>query len=342
MRIGILGGGQLGKMLVLAGVPLGLNFQIYDPDDSCCARNLAPTIHGDFQDQTLLQQFAESVDVITYENENIPGDSIRFLQQFKRVVPGIKAIEITQDRLLEKECLQALHIPTTAFVAINNQQDVSQAAALLGYPFLIKTRRHGYDGKGQLIIHGDSDLTTVPDTLLNRPCIAEKWVDYRREFSVISVSAPSSQVIFYDLCENVHQKGILHTTHNKPNDQALLAVVPYIKNLIQAFSYQGVMAVEFFEDLACNYIVNEIAPRVHNSGHWTIEGAYTSQFQNHLRAILDWPLGNTASRSLVRMQNLIGTLQNTEDLLKHNDSYIHLYGKAEKSGRKLGHITTII
>lgn len=341
MRIGILGGGQLGKMLALSGYPLGLSFYFYDPDTTCCSKELAPIMHHEFTDHSALTAFAKKVDVITYENENIPVPSIQLLQSLRPVFPSIDSIKITQDRLLEKECLQQLNIPTTPFLAINAESDLQEAIKQLGFPFIVKTRHHGYDGKGQVVVRSNESLQAMTDDMLKCGCIAEKWVNYRREFSVISVSSKNQDICFYDLCENVHENGILRTTQNKRNDPALFKVIPYIHTLLQHFSYYGVMTVEFFETESGQYLVNEIAPRVHNSGHWTIEGAKTCQFQNHLRAGLQWPLGSTESLHNVVMKNIIGTLPNLNEALQIPNSYLHLYGKGERPGRKLGHQTII-
>lgn len=342
MRIGILGGGQLGKMLALSGYPLGLSFHFYDPDVNCCAGEMAPTMHASFSDQVALKNFASQVDIITYENENIPIASIQLVQSLKPIFPSLNAIQITQDRLLEKECLQSLGIPTTSFVPIDTSADLQKAADTLQFPFVIKTRKHGYDGKGQMVVRSQDALHVVNNEFLQQGCIAESWVNYRREFSIISVSSASSEIKFYDLCENVHHDGILSTTRNKLNDPALLTVKPFISSLIKAFSYVGVLTVEFFETQDGRYLVNEIAPRVHNSGHWTIEAAYTSQFQNHLRAGLDWPLGSTKSQYQAEMKNIIGTLPNIAAVLHDENIFLHLYGKKERPGRKLGHQTKLL
>ena len=339
MRIGILGGGQLGKMLALSGYPLGLSFHFYDPDMTCCAKEIAPTTHATLSDLAALKKFANAVDIITYENENIPVESIQFLQSLKPLFPSLEAVQVTQDRLLEKECLQRLNIPTTPFMAMNDAFDLQQAADQLGFPFIVKTRRNGYDGKGQVVIRSLDELSLVDEAMLQCGCVAESWVNYRREFSVISVSSRSAETKYYDVCENVHQNGILYTTRNIPNDPALLSVQPFINALINDFSYVGVMTVEFFEDQDGRYLVNEIAPRVHNSGHWTIEGADTSQFQNHLRAGIDLPLGSTKSRDQVMMKNIIGVLPVLSDVLQDDKACLHLYAKSERAGRKLGHIT---
>lgn len=342
MRIGILGGGQLGKMLALSGYPLGLSFSFFDPDINCCSCELAPTMHASFTAQDALTQFAQSVDIITYENENIPVASIELLQQFKPIFPSVKAIEIAQDRLLEKECLQKLGIPTTPFLAVNTRTDLEDAAQQLNYPFIVKTRRHGYDGKGQVMIRSTDTLSLVSAELLQQGCIAEAWVNYRREFSVIAVRAVSGETRFYDLCENKHENGILAVTKNKENDQALASVQSNVIKLLDAFEYHGVLTVEFFEDQTGNYLVNEIAPRVHNSGHWTIEGARTSQFQNHLRAGIGFPLGDVTSEYNTEMRNIIGVLPDVLGVLQQPYTYAHFYGKSEKPGRKLGHLTKII
>lgn len=338
MRIGILGGGQLGKMMALAGYPLGLSFHFYDPDANCCSKELGQFTEASYSDETALKKFADSVDIITYENENIPLQTVELLKD--KLFPSIEAIKITQDRLLEKEFIQKLGIPTTPFLAINQAYDLTKAIEILSFPFIIKTRRFGYDGKGQIVIRREEDLQQISSDLINAGLIAEKWVYFKREFSIIAVRS-ATELKYYDLCENVHQDGILATTHNKLNDDALLKALPYVEKLLQAFSYIGVMTVEFFEDQQGNCLVNEIAPRVHNSGHWTIEGAFTSQFQNHLRAGLNLPIGNTKSKHQIAMHNIIGTPPESLSL-EDDHIFIHLYGKAPRPGRKLGHKTIIL
>jgi 5-(carboxyamino)imidazole ribonucleotide synthase len=341
MRIGILGGGQLGKMLALSGYPLGLAFSFYDPDTTCCARELAPTMHADFCDAAALQQFAKSVDIITYENENIPVDSLQLLEKIKPVFPGSHVIKIMQDRLLEKEWLEAQAILTTPYLPVHSLEELPMVAEKLKFPFIVKTRRHGYDGKGQVVIKSKETFSLISADMLHQGCIAEAWVNYRREFSVIAVRAKSQETQFYDLCENQHQNGILAHTTNKIADSALAKVIPSVTKILDSFNYCGVLAVEFFEDQAGRYLVNEMAPRVHNSGHWTIESAATSQFQNHLRAGLGLPLGDVRSLHLATMENIIGILPNMPAVLATPLSYLHLYGKAERPNRKLGHITRL-
>ena len=220
--------------------------------------------------------------------------------------------------------------------------DLNHALMQLGLPFIIKTRRQGYDGKGQVIIRSAEDFQLIENSMLQQGTIAEAWVNYVREFSIIAVRATNGEVLFYDLCENTHQSGILSQTINKIHDAALTKVTPYVEKLLNDFDYCGVLTVEFFEKAGDEYLVNEIAPRVHNSGHWTIEGAITSQFQNHLRAITGQPLGDTASNYNVVMKNIIGKLPSSHDILQNPKSHMHIYGKQEKPGRKLGHITQII
>ncbi|MEO8401822.1 MAG: 5-(carboxyamino)imidazole ribonucleotide synthase [Gammaproteobacteria bacterium] len=341
MKIGVLGGGQLGRMLALAGYNLGLSFCIYDPDPSCCSKELAPTIHAEFNDLEKLIQFANQVDIITYENENIPYQTLMSLIQYKKIYPGIEAVRICQDRLLEKDFLKKLAIPTTDYLEINSLDEVKKAAEILKFPFFLKSRRHGYDGKGQFKITDASDIAELSEETLKIGFIAEKFVAFDREFSIICAKGLTGEILFYDLCENVHRSGVLYTTSNKINDAMFNQAKRYVEKLVDEFSYIGIVAVEFFQ-IGEECLVNEIAPRVHNSGHWTIEGALTSQFENHLRAIIGLPLGLTTSRCEVLMTNILGEMPDKLEFLQSNQVFLHDYHKSPKPGRKLGHYTQLI
>lgn len=341
MRIGILGGGQLGKMFALAGYPLGLHFAFYDPDKTCCSKELAPTTHAEFNDIDALIEFVKTVDIVTYENENIPVETLQRLNEYKPIRPTIEAIRIFQDRWLEKNFIKELNIPTADFMLVQTVSEAHKAAETLQFPFILKSRRFGYDGKGQIRIHTADDLNQLTDDQLASGYIAEKHIHFSREFSIIGVKGLSGEIAFYDLCENTHKNGILAHTLNKINDPFFDRAKEYVTAIINKLSYVGTIAVEFF-DVDNTPMINEVAPRVHNSGHWTIEGAYTSQFENHLRAIIGFPLGDTRSRCHVEMHNIIGEMPEKATILKAHQTFLHDYGKAPRPGRKLGHITTIL
>jgi 5-(carboxyamino)imidazole ribonucleotide synthase len=340
MRIGILGGGQLGRMLALAGYQLGLEFAFYDPDKNCCSKELAPTTHAEFSDIDALIRFANSVDILTYENENIPIDTLKILNTHKPINPTIEAIRLFQDRWLEKNFIKELQIPTADFLLVETVADAMTAAKQLQLPLLLKSRRFGYDGKGQIRIKTPEDLQQLTDQQLSSGYIAEKHIHFQREFSLIAARGLTGEIAFYDLCENIHTNGILDRTVNKIADPIFNRAKKYVTDLINKLAYVGILAVEFF-DIDNEAMINEIAPRVHNSGHWTIEGAYTSQFENHLRAILGLPLGDTASRSEIEMHNIIGEMPDKATVLKLPGTFLHDYGKSPRLGRKLGHITSL-
>lgn len=339
MKIGILGGGQLGRMLALAGYPLGLNFVFYDPQSDCCAKDLGKLICGSYSDEEQLYTFAQCVDVITYENENIPVTAVNFLKQYKSVFPDTNILHYSQDRLQEKQLFNALDIPTVKYLPINNQQDLLNAASQLNYPFIVKTRRQGYDGKGQTKIFDHEQCRSFS---INTPnCyIAEQYIKFDREVSLIATRNIKGECVFYDICENTHQNAILIQTLNKPNDPIFKLAKYYVEKVLDKVSYIGTFTIEFFQ-IENELVANEMAPRVHNSGHWSIEGAIISQFENHLRAILDWPLGNTQSLGHAVMQNMIGVIPNKFELLRQPGLHLHDYGKEPRTGRKLGHYTII-
>ena len=337
MKIGILGGGQLSRMLVLAGVPLGLQFFFYEPNETSAVVGLGDITRGRYDDYAALKTFADKVDVITYENENIPVKTLEFLESHKTVYPGKNALAIMQDRLFEKTLFNDLKIPTNTFFIINNKHDLQSAAETLGYPLLLKQRTQGYDGKGQIKLNSAQDLNQLTEADCQN-IIAEEWVPFDREVSLIAARNKSGDIVFYDIAENTHHNGILHKTRNKINDPIAPIAQDYLTRILNHLDYIGVMAIEFFERDG-NLIANEMAPRVHNTGHWTIDAAEISQFENHLRAILNWPLGVTTSLFAASMHNIIGTMPNRQEVLAQPSVHLHDYHKTERPGRKIGHVT---
>lgn len=345
MKIGILGGGQLARMMALAGTPLGLRFACYDPTADCCAASVSQHFMGDYDDKALLARFADDVDIITYEFENVPAETARFLntlmlQKDSGVFPGEKALYVTQDRLREKQMFQSLSIATPGFMAIDSAVDLERAAKELGLPMVLKSRSGGYDGKGQQVIRSAEELQAVTQNLKAGQLIAEAWIPFSREVSIIAARSRIGETVFYDLAENVHHKGILATSHNRANDPMQAQAEAAITRLLDALDYVGVLALEFFEKDGA-LLANEYAPRVHNTGHWTIEGACCSQFENHLRAIIGWPLGSGASKGDAAMINFIGKLPAIKPYLETPRAYYHDYGKQARPGRKVGHATLV-
>jgi len=335
MKIGILGGGQLAQMLSLAGIPLGAHFICLDPEKNCPAHQVARIIQESYHNLVAVNQLAESVDVLTFESENIPAEVLNNLST--PFYPSSKALEIAQDRLAEKQFFKQLNIPVTEFMPINHPGDLNKAGEEFGFPFLLKTRKLGYDGKGQQLIHTKSDTV---EALSPNQLIAEKLINFTQEVSLIAVRSQNGQINFYPLTENFHRQGILRCSKAPFLNELLTKTAQnYLQTVLEELSYVGVLTIEFFVTQNGNLIVNEMAPRVHNSGHWTIEGAKTSQFENHLRAILNLPLGETAARGFSAMVNFIGECPALTDLCKIPSLHIHLYGKTPRPGRKLGHAT---
>jgi 5-(carboxyamino)imidazole ribonucleotide synthase len=341
MTIGILGGGQLGYMLALAGYPLGLHFRFLDPSPEAPVGRIAARVTVPFDDRKALEKFASGLELVTYEFENVPVESARFLEKFVPVLPPPVALEAAQDRLVEKQLFRKLGITTTEFAGPKVGEELELLLKKLGYPVIIKTRRLGYDGKGQWILRNADGLATAKEELPKVPLILERFVPFTRELSVIAARSRFGEIAVYPLVENHHREGILRLS---------LAPAPCVEPAIQRaaeeaarkvleeMKYVGVLAMELFEHEG-ELIANEMAPRVHNSGHWTIEGAVTSQFENHLRAVTGLPLGSTAAIGCSAMVNLIGELPDTREVLQVPNAHLHLYGKAPRPGRKLGHVT---
>jgi 5-(carboxyamino)imidazole ribonucleotide synthase len=349
--IGILGGGQLGRMLAMAAARLGLKTHIYSPEDDSPAFDVAAerTIAA-FDDADALADFAGRVDVATYEFENVPAGSVSVLSQLCPVRPGPTALEASQDRLTEKEFLASLGIETAAYVAVEDAGALARAVAKLCRPSILKTRRFGYDGKGQIAIREVSDLAASFRSLGGVPAILESFVPFLKEISVVAARGLDGQFAAYDVTENVHVNHILSTSRAPAAiDRACAkAAVAAAQKITDALDYVGVIGVELFvvkgRGRTQTIKVNEIAPRVHNSGHWTLDGAVCSQFEQHIRAISGWPLGSTERRgAMVTMRNLIGDDVNRfQELLAEPGACVHLYGKAQaRPGRKMGHVTQI-
>ncbi len=337
MRIGIIGAGQLGQMLGIAARDLGVECRFVDPSDDPPAANCGEVIRRPFDDKEALEELAASCDVITYEFENVPVAALQAIEHKVPVYPPTAALRQSQDRLEEKRLFDRLDIPLPGYRVIDSRDDIVAAVADLGLPLVIKTRRFGYDGKGQYIIRERGDIDEAWEALGDSPLIAEQWVAFDCEISCIGVRNVAGDVAIYPLARNVHRDGILHTSVS-PVDAPALAerAETYVRRLLGHLDYVGVLALEMFvmdQDL----FANEFAPRVHNSGHWSIEGSATSQFKNHLLAVMNRPLGSTASLGHVGMVNLIGEIPDSARSLE--EGVLHDYGKAPRPGRKLGHVT---
>lgn len=331
--IGVFGAGQLGQMLALAGIPLGLRFRFYDPAPDSPAGQLAPQVVAAYDDLPALEHFASQVDVITYEFENVPVDAARFVEKFVPVFPPPLALEKAQDRLVEKTFFRELGIPTPRFSAGGFDS--------FGFPAVLKTRRMGYDGKGQFVVRNMDELTFAMTQLQGQDLILEEFVPFEREVSVLAVRGADGALAFYPLAVNTHREGILRRSLVSTQPHPLQALAEsHAQKVMEALGYVGVLAIEFF-DLNGQLLVNEMAPRVHNSGHWSIEGAETSQFENHVRAVARLPLGSANPLGACGMVNLIGQNPPAQDILKIEGAHLHLYGKTPRPGRKLGHVTAV-
>jgi 5-(carboxyamino)imidazole ribonucleotide synthase len=343
MTVGIVGAGQLGRMLALAGYPLGLDFLCLDPARDAPAGRVAPLLHGAFTDRRLLERLARQCEVITFDWENVSVESLAAVarRHATRICPPIAALATGQDRVAEKRLFERLKVPTTRWRAVGTRGELTRALATIGLPGVLKTRRLGYDGKGQAVIRSPHDAERAWADLGGVPLLYEDWVPFDCEVSIIGARSVAGEIVVYPLCGNVHGEGILRLTRapfGVPRWQRLAA--RYLTRVLTHFRYTGVLTIEFFVR-GGRLIANEMAPRVHNSGHWTIEGAVTSQFENHLRAILDLPLGSTRATGYSAMINLIGALPPRAQILALDGVHLHDYGKAPRPGRKVGHCTLV-
>jgi 5-(carboxyamino)imidazole ribonucleotide synthase len=344
--IGILGGGQLGRMLSQAAAQLGFDVCIFtDEPDSPASRVSAKTFVGNYLDRAALADFARRVQVVTTEFENVPAETAEALiETGVRVAPSPNALAIAQDRFDEKSFFQSVGISTPAFAAVASQQDLDAALEEIGAPAILKTRRLGYDGRGQIRLDTAADASGAYETL-GAPGLLEGYCAFEREASIIAARALDGAVAFYDLNENEHAGGILSRTilPASVTDQTVIDAQSAAQRVLEAFDYVGVLTIEFFVMPGGALVANEMAPRVHNSGHWTIEGALTSQFEQHVRAIAGWPLGPTTRIANVEMLNLIGAdADRWAELAADPTARLHLYGKRDtRAGRKMGHVTKL-
>jgi 5-(carboxyamino)imidazole ribonucleotide synthase len=341
VTIGILGGGQLGYMLALAGYPLGLHFRFLDPSPEAPVGRIAQRVTADYTDQAALEKFSSGLELVTYEFENVPVEAANFLAERVPVYPPPAALEAAQDRLAEKDLFRKLGIATTEFAPVSNPSELDDAVKSLGLPAVLKTSRMGYDGKGQWILRTPQDVAKAKSELPPVKLILERFVPFTRELSVLAVRSRSGETAIYPLVENHHRNGILRLSlapapRLDPEIQRTAERAAH--GILESLKYVGILAIEFFEHQG-ELLANEMAPRVHNSGHWTIEGAVTSQFENHLRAVLGLPLGSTGPAGHCAMLNLIGDLPDSAEVLAVPDAHLHLYGKSPRPGRKLGHLT---
>lgn len=343
--IGILGGGQLGRMLSVAAARLGFRTHIFEPGTNPPAGHVADHVTtAAYEDEAALRAFGEAVDVITYEFENVPTSALDLLGALAPIHPGREALRISQDRITEKDFLNGLGLSVAPYAAVDDATSMQAAIEQVGVPSILKTRRFGYDGKGQARLMSATDANKVLADMAGAPSVLEGFIDFSCEISVIAARSPSGEVACYDPGENVHEGGILRKTTVPANVKSALRMdaVLLAGRILNELDYVGVMGVELFVTQA-GLIVNEVAPRVHNSGHWTQNGCTVDQFEQHIRAIAGWPLGNGQRHSDVVMENLIGDdMDRVPTLATQAETALHLYGKADvKAGRKMGHVNIV-
>jgi len=347
MKLGILGGGQLARMLAMAAHPLGIETVFVDPSPQAPARVVGESLVAAYDDRDMLMAMAGRVDIATYEFENVPDEAARALASAVRLLPPPEALRVSQDRVIEKQTLASLGVPTPAFRAVDDRAALSDAVAALGAPCVLKTRRFGYDGKGQAVIRNtDASALDRAWQLVGAgrvPCILEGFVAFDRELSQLAARAASGEVRFYPLVQSRHDRGVLRETiAPAPSTSAAIESLArgHVQRLLEHLDYVGVIALELFQ-IGDALFANEFAPRVHNSGHWTIEGAETSQFENHVRAVCGLPLGSTGALGRSAMLNLLGDVPASADVLAIRGAHLHLYGKSAAPWRKLGHLTLV-
>ena len=338
MNIGILGGGQLARMMAQVDSSLGLSFMFLCPDSHACAAPFGEHLCAPYDDKNAQKTFAKWADVVTYEFENIPLSVVESLQQQIPLHPASSVLSVARDRLAEKLLFRNLGIPTVKFSSVDSLEKLRNALEDIGLPAILKKRTQGYDGKGQALLRKTSDLSKAWEEVGKVPCIVESMVEFRRELSIIAARNQKGDMVFYPVTENHHREGILRLSISRQDDPMQVQAEAKIRGVMDYLGYIGVMALEFFQ-VGDQLFANEFAPRVHNSGHWTIEGAETSQFENHLRAICGFPLGKTSSAQTSAMVNLIGHLPEEAQIRNISGASLHFYGKEERPGRKVGHVT---
>lgn len=335
MTVAVIGGGQLGLMLGLAGARLGLRFRFLDPARDAPAARVGELLVGPFDDAALLARLADGAHAVTVEFENVPAEAAP-----PQLLPPARALAVAQDRLAEKELFGSLGIATAPFRTVDDRAGLERAAGELGLPAVLKTRRLGYDGKGQAVLRSAADLEAAWAALGGVPLLLERLVPFERELSVLAARTARGETVCWPLAENVHRDGILRLSRAPAAPERRQEAEELAEAVLAQLGYAGVIAIELFEHEG-RLLANELAPRVHNSGHWTIDGAVTSQFENHLRAILALPLGPTDALAPAAMVNLIGAVPPLEQLLAVPGAHVHLYGKEPRPGRKLGHVTLL-
>jgi 5-(carboxyamino)imidazole ribonucleotide synthase len=340
-RVGIVGAGQLGRMMALAGYPLGIRCRFLDRSESAPAAQVAPILLGDLRDAVKIEALAATSDVLTFDWENVPAQALQGVRGRTPIRPSAESLSISQDRLREKALFKELKIPVSPHATVDGLEDLGRAVAKLGAPGVLKTRMLGYDGKGQYLIKRVRDVGNAWAALRGVPLIYEQFMQFSFEVSLIGARSPRGDTALYPLARNRHQGGILRISV-APHEDAGLArsARSYLKRVMETLDYVGVLAIEFFV-VGGRLVANEMAPRVHNSGHWTIEGCVTSQFENHLRAICDLPLGSTRALGHAAMVNFIGKMPDRERLLQIEGLAFHDYGKEPRPARKLGHCTIL-
>ncbi len=344
MKVGVLGGGQLGRMLALAGHRLGIRCRFLEPGEDPPAAAVGEVLRAEYDDREALAALVAGVDVVTYEFENVPVVAVETLAPSVPVRPSPAALELAQDRLVEKDGLRALGIETADYRAVGSLDELRRALDELGPPVVVKARRMGYDGKGQSVVRSEAELTDAWARLGGAPAIAEAFVPFDRELSLVAVRGLDGEMVFYPLVENHHDEGILRTTI-APAPEVTSGLTArargYVRALADSLDYAGVVALELFQ-VGDRLLANEVAPRVHNSGHWTQDGAVTCQFENHLRAVTGLRLGSAelAGERTV-MTNLIGEMPDLAELLADPAAHVHLYEKAPRPGRKIGHVNVV-
>jgi 5-(carboxyamino)imidazole ribonucleotide synthase len=341
--VAVLGGGQLGRMLGLAGVPLAVECRFLDPAPGAPAGAVGRVVTAGLDDVDAATTLADGADVITYEWEGVPAPTASALAEHHVVRPGARALELSQDRLAEKSLCVTLGVGVPAHVAVDDRSGLDDAVAEVGLPSVLKTRRGGYDGKGQRVVRSAADVDGAWADLAGVPLVLESLVPFDRELSVLAARGLDGATACWPLVENVHRDGILRTSRAPApglTPEVQVQAEHIAGALLDELDYVGVLAIELFET-PTGLLVNELAPRVHNSGHWTIEGSATSQFENHLRAILGWPIGRTEATGVSAMVNCLGTLPDPAAVLAVPGAHLHVYGKEPRPGRKLGHVTVV-
>jgi 5-(carboxyamino)imidazole ribonucleotide synthase len=340
-RVGIVGAGQLGRMLALAGYPLGLRCVFLDRSAAAPGAQVAPILTGELENASRLAELAACSDVVTFDWENISEEALRPLEKLTRVRPPRAALEVSQDRLSEKALFSKLRIPVAAHAAIDSKEQLIRATRKQGLPGVLKTRRLGYDGKGQFMLRDATQIDAAWAAIGGEGLIYEKFQKFSREVSLVGARSAAGQTVFYPLAANTHGGGILrYSIAPFANPRLERSAKTYLTRVMNALAYIGVLTIEFFV-VEGRLVANEMAPRVHNSGHWTIEGCVTSQFENHLRAICDLPLGSTRALGHTAMINFLGSMPSRERLLGIDGLAFHDYGKEPRPGRKLGHCTVL-